>query len=685
MLTVVIAEQSHLDLIREYDLFLHPFTENSNAEFCVWNPQGENLSECVPTLKDTVSRTSSWRAIIIADDGLRRSKNPFDKVRHKDALPDEILSCEQNLEKRRDSRFSSFREACKQPLVKLTSYLGDFPTVTSFQDSFLHREFVTYTKILEENTGDPDVIKDAKEYFESEKYKEYLEYREHYYEAVYKSELKDELTSDEGDEFFKPEEIICIARRTFTGVQEEIKTSWESHHSFEYSNFADYNMYIPKLRYVLFDILPDEHINYRFDNIKFLYAVLILAGNELPQDSLHPERVYVLNCENDEEILSDHLSRFDRKLLATQNSIRAGIRACKENRPERLTTKEARDIFCTDTHISLRFEKGYNEETLYVRPKRFGLFRENPEPQNIAWSDEITRSRKSLTDFLRQPQKALSFACEDFRLQNEGDPSKVLNLNRHQIDEFKEYLNLKESRSVEERPLDFANTDKIHKELEESEENVEERLDGRINRKGFLISLLSAALLYAVSFVPFLIKAEFEPLGWISSLGAVLLLILISFVCLFVFRYKLRKTMKAYNEVMEKISEKIHASMESFSAYLSELCSFMRGNTSDNVLAEEISATERQCRIYNKHIADIQELRENFAIIFTDFINRDVPDEGEIEIFDYDFRIPRNYEYPLVINNGMLTPVEYIQPDFKIELGVDFIRKIELRMEEFYD
>ena len=80
MFTVVIAEQTHLDAIRENPVFLGPFLKSRELGFCQWLPEGETLRDCIPTLEQTVSRRDRWRAVIITtDDGLSRH-NPFDLV-----------------------------------------------------------------------------------------------------------------------------------------------------------------------------------------------------------------------------------------------------------------------------------------------------------------------------------------------------------------------------------------------------------------------------------------------------------------------------------------------------------------------------------------------------------------------------------------------------------------------------
>ena len=45
MYTVVIAEKKHFDCIKDYELFLQPFLDRIDAAFCVWDPDGQTLTE----------------------------------------------------------------------------------------------------------------------------------------------------------------------------------------------------------------------------------------------------------------------------------------------------------------------------------------------------------------------------------------------------------------------------------------------------------------------------------------------------------------------------------------------------------------------------------------------------------------------------------------------------------------
>ena len=92
MYTVIIAEKKHFDAIEHNKLYFKPFLDRLNKEFafCEWIPAGETLYDCVPTLVRTVGRHKTWRAVIIKDDSLSSTKNPFDAISY-----ETIFECEE--------------------------------------------------------------------------------------------------------------------------------------------------------------------------------------------------------------------------------------------------------------------------------------------------------------------------------------------------------------------------------------------------------------------------------------------------------------------------------------------------------------------------------------------------------------------------------------------------------------
>ena len=652
MYTVVIAEQKHLDCIREYDLFLQPFLEKNNAVFCAWNPAGKTLTDCVPELRKAVQRGDRWRAIIVADDNGQNQKNPFDRVGHRDPVWDPDLPDADNRANRLNARLASYRLAAQQPLTRLAAHLSDFPLVS---DGGLL-------------SNDPD-------------------FRDYQAADQAKKELQRQIIGIEPQDFIKPAEIICVARRSCGDVQYDIRTSWESHLDLEYSHFADYNLYFPKMRYVLFDMVPAGHRNYRFDNVRFLYALLLLASNDLPNDALQPGKVYVLDCENDTGRLSELLQRYDDRLLATQRMLESEIGILKRTDPEKLTDKEVAAAFCTPTNIPMRPEKSFDEGEVYVRLREFGLFADRPTDEKFLWREEYGRSKKELANYLKQPRKSMRAAVADVHMQSrrDGPVEKIHLLNEQQVGEFRDYLADQESACVLSRPDNLADPTRYQAQAEEAARAVEEHLETRMTRKAALIALGATLLAFLVGTAPVFFTGRLNFLIPAAIGVSLVLLCLVALVCLLIQRGKLRSLLRNYNDALRTIAASIRSNMEHYSEYLGHVCSLLRGNVVDNSLRETCDGIEGRCRVYQKHIADITDLRSNWGLTFSQFLQAGQERDVDVMPFVYDFKSSNTYRYPINGNEPRTTRVEFLQRDNYVELPVDYIRRVTLRREELYD
>ena len=654
MFTVVIAEQRHLDSIKEYDLFLKPFLRENTAVFCAWHPEEDTLSTSVPDLRAALKRGDKWRAIVVTDNRGTALKNPFDLVQHEDPEWDPDLSDEENREKRLKARFESYEKASKLPLARLMAYLCDRPLITSGKNMLMQE--------------DPD-------------FRDYVLCEEK------KQELQAEIIQGEAQDFMKPSEVICLARRTTEDVEYDIRTSWDAHHDLQYSRFAEYNLYYPKMRYLVFDILPETHRNYRFDNVRFLYALLLLACNDVPNDTLQPSRVYVLNCENDTAKLSELLQRYDDRLLATQKMLEENIRILKHQDPEKLSDKEVQSIFCTQTSIPMRPEKSFDETELYVDLKEYGCFSDHPRDEKILWHDDLARSKRTLAWYLKQPAKSLRAAVADVHVQSE-DPSgrdKVHLLDELQVGDFREYLENQEEASIASRPENMADPTRFQERVDKAAKQVEEYMETRMTQKTGWIALSIVLVSFILGLVPSLLTGKPSALMLIAMGASIGVIILIALVCFLIQRAKMRKKIRTFNDAIRGISTTVRSNMERYSEYLGHVCSLMKGNVIDNSLKEDCDDVESKCKIFNKHVVDIKDLRAEWGLTFSQFLEPDQERNVEAQPFGFDYRNPVTYRYPITSGDVHTRQVEFLQPDNYVELPVNYIKRVTIRREELYD
>lgn len=654
MYTVVIAEQKHLDSIREHDLFLQPFLEDNKATFCAWNTEGETLAESVPDLREAVKRGDRWRAIIVADESCRTQKNPFDCVRHKDPVREEGEEEEAYRERRLKARLESYEAAAKQPLSRLCAYLCTYPSVSAEGEGLLN--------------DDPD-------------------FRDYRTADRRKKELQREIIGTEPEDFFKPVEIVCVARRTYEDEQYDIRTAWTEHVDLEYSRFADYNLYYPKMRYIVFDIVPPEHRAYRFENVMFLYVLLLLAQNDVPQDALKSGKVYSLVCENDRGKLCALLQEYDDRLSATQKMLEDEVAVLKHTPQQTISDVEMADTFFGRSVIAVHPEKSFSESDIYVHPKRFEFFSDRPEEETAAWKDEYARSKAGLQRYMKQPKRAVRSAVFSTRVQSEDRTAaeKVHLLNEQQIDDLMEHTDNVEASVVATIPENLSDPTRYFAEAEKGAEKVSDHLKTRMTRKTGFAAIAIAIVAFLAGIVPILLTGTFSLFTLFGVIGAVAIILAAAFICLLVQRAKLRGKLRSYNDVMNSISRSIQSNLERYSLFLGHVCDMRKGKHAENALKENCSENLQNCRVYQKHILDIKNLRSECGLTFSQFLMGGKERNPDAVPYLYDFRKGVNYRYPIITGEAKSRRVEYLQKGNMAELPVDFISRVELRREELYD
>lgn len=665
MFTVVIAEKEHIDSIREYGVFLKPFLNDACVAFCEWRTGERTLADSVPHLQETVARCRQWRAVILTDESGLERKNPFQMV---DFTPppftplaeiEDEEAVDQHrrayLEVLREGKFQAFEQAAEQSLTRLVTYLCAGPLVTRGRNDAA--------------ASDPD-------------FAEYLA------ESMRKQELREQIIAGETLNFSLPAEVVCVARRTHTLQEYEVNTSWVPHEDIQYSRFYDWNLYFDKMRYLVFDILPKAHQDYEFDYIRFLYAIMILASNDTPSGVLRPNRVFRLNCENDEEALVELLSRYDAKLAQTGTVISSKVNEALGAEKPRLSDRDAKMIFCSNINVPVTVSKEFDRSGLYAWPGTIGLSTDCPREELGDWDRTYNGSRKTLIGLLKQPRRAIKSAAADMRRMNHVDLNRACALNEFQVEDVKEYTGGEELSMVSVEPPNLYDTERYETDMAESNKKVHRVIETRMTRKTTLA--LSGAILglFLVGFLPLVFTnlADFGQSLWALLVmgGGLVLLAAVCLICLFCLRRPLREEYRSFNRVMQGISDEVDGSLNQYSRYLSHACNVMRGFSVLNFLERREDPAGARVRVYRKHLADIQRTREELREIFGSYVTDRVEAE-QVEPYPYDFDRAVDFPYPIPYTEAMKCQIEFMQPGNCVQVPVRFVKRITVRREELYD
>lgn len=711
MFTVIIAEKKHIDAIREYDFFLKPFLRTDQVVFCQWNTDARTLEEAVPELVSTVDRRSEWRLVVLCDDAGIGQKNPFDRVHF--APPQRGQEDEDAyLLRRFRAKTSAYEKAAKLPLTFLMTHLCQAPLISGGVDPGAG-------SARADGEPDPDalcrsVLQEAKRrskgdyagmladllvqlralhdrmlregYYWPEQDKDVLlQYMVSRFEAEYKEKLRHEITGDAFLPIELPKEIYCIAQRICPDQSQDISTAWNPHVENQYTQFQDWNLYFDKMRYLAVDILPENHQNYTFDYIRFLYTVLLLASHEVPGDAVRSGRVYRLNCVSDEYELRRLLVSYDGKLKATAEEIRGQIHEIRQKERRRLTDRESNALFCANSNVPVTLSQEFDVSPLFAERSGYGLSRDCPQDELGVWETSYLESEKTLFQLVKQPRRNLKRAVDNLRHLNTVDTDQVELLSDFQMEDIEEHMEHSEMSMLAVRTSDIYDMSRFRARMEEEHAKVNECIEKRMRRKS-AVALASFFLCCLPMVVSNQAAGANGLFALLLALGGVALLFVTALVCLFVFRAELRRAIGDFNGVMGEICNEIQDSLVQFTRYLSNACNVMRGACVVNFRREHPDGGSLQIRVREKHLSDIDACRARLKEIFGAYLtDESCVDERLTGAYENDFSRPVDFEYPLPFIDGDRRQIEFLQAGNQITIPANFVRRVTVGLEELYD
>ena len=696
MFTVLIAEKEHIDAIQQGNkLFFEPFLENKEVAFCTWNPMGQSLMDSVPGLLDAVGRRKEWRAVIInhcTEESLK-VQNPFDVVNYsaiagltapkhqpenEESWDEWVSNWQSYYENLAQEKETICKSALEYPLQKLATWLCFRP-----EDYIL-------TEVQERQ----DIHDWAMEMIgrDEMKYSARLELleRNHYkYELRIKERIRRDFVADNFLNIAYPAEIHCISPRTAENRFFNPDNYWSIRQENDYSTFADSNMYFDKMRFMVIDLLPRAHRNFRNDYIRFLTTVLIFISNPVPSSAMQARRLYLLDTEMDEIPLCTLVTSYDRKLASTFEVIENEMEKIRSEIPGAMTDKAAEAMFCTPTDITVLMDETCDPEKVTVE-KDYGLFFDQPEDEFRKWTRDYYVSENALAHIVKQQARSVRKSVGQMHLASEMSDVNISRLTSIQIEDVRDYTDAAEDEMIASIPPDSADLTRYTDRIAEQAENVKKIIKRRMTKKTTLILSAICLGLYFICFLPFLlsnggtIKTVSTAVG--LSFAMVGVLAFIMFVSLFFMRMSLRNAIRSYNSTATEIINEIQSSMKRFSKHLSALCNVRRGHAVQNHARKNMDDYTRSLRIRKKHQEDIRKRRAYLAEEYRDYLgDKSCCDETMARPYDYDFEQKTEYTYPAPFVAGDHRRIEFMSSGNYVTIPSSYITRISVRMEGIYD
>lgn len=737
MFTVIIADKETIKLFEETKMFFGPLFDSEKVALCEWDKQGESFESALGGIYKLIEYRKEWRAVILNDDNIYE-RNPFDFTGYSD--PKRVKKKDWDFYKqRRANRFAAYEKAVDNPLMKLTTALcansgikaviadrekferlvsGDMREYEymlesrlnnlnygelagrfeKFQRSSLKRfvgedqidTLISYIKtadvagVLSLIPGDDisDFIKfidDDPEYFDPE-----------YTDRLIDNTKKNELLNGVFKHFHMndrlPSEVICLSPRTFDYASAEEEVKWENNEDRQYSDFAEHNLYSEKLKFIVFDILHKDHKQYKFDRIKLLCFILLLAGNDLPNGLVRAGWLYRAGIGFDTDIVRHICEDYVGKLKATEVHLREVEHELNRDFADHVDSKTAQRLFESDVNIPIKIDSEYKKTDLYCSFKDIGLATDCPEDESTFWSVQYRAINKNLGRYLREPRRAVKAAVGDgLRNNNLIKDDRTLLLTENQIEDVKCRLQEQEQTMVETVTTELFDTARFTERMKKADREVQRCIGQRMTKRKTVLAALVAMLAYLIGFIPMLFSDlnNFGTLIVSLQITAVVMVIfaICGFVYLFFLRKRLIKKLKGFNAVMGSICADVTHSLTRFSKYISCACNVMR---QFSVLKNEESDVSKVKRILAYHSLKISEQIKTVNEMFSKYVDLGRIDYKSCEPYEFDFTVMREYDYemPLVYSRKS---IEYMQNGNMITVPVDYVESVTLAREELYD
>lgn len=738
MFTVIIAEKDIVETYKQLHMFLAPL-ESKNIVFCEWNREGASLEEMLPDLYKTIDLKSEWRAIIVNKDGLNKI-NPFNYTDYSESLDVMKHMSWEKWKERRNNRYECYKMAITNPLTKLTSALCGAPVLgTTFQDREVYQKLLSgemelYEYMLKLKLQDNKVknlavqmrmfqkemllrfVKESEvekliSYVEEENISEIIrlvgkddiieflqvigaadpyfsdpEYVECMIENTMKKDLFDSIAAGFHIKNYAPQEVICLSLRTFDFMSYEQDVKWKDKDESEYSRFAEFNLYPERLKYLLFDIVSEEHKQYVADQVRLLSFLLVMAGNSLPYNVCGKEKVYRVNVQFESQAIGKFCSEYMDKLKMTLLSIRELESLVKKERQLKIDNQTSQKLFESDICIPVTINMQLDKEELFAQYSKIGLSGDCPQSEYAYWTDQYYQIRKLFVRYLREPRRAVKTAVkEEFYANGSVDDERALLMNEYQKEDVVYRLIEEEQNMVETVTTHLYNTNKYNKKIEEADRELRKGIRQRMTRKKTILVGLIAAAAYLIGFLPLI----FGNLNTIKTSSFALMLtaismgifLLVGFLFLLVLRHRLINRFKHFNYVMSGICKEIEDCLKTFSDYLSHACNVMR---QFSILNYTENAVNRKEHILIKHQLDIKKRMEEINTAFSGYITPDMKSKQMQEPFDYDFTLMKNYNYDMTCLEHK-SSIEFMQSGYQVLVPVDYLEAITLTREELYD
>lgn len=614
MLSVLIYQKSSQSFIDQYRALFEPFEESGKIAFCFWDEHGTDVASALPELTGILRGVRSWQAIVVMpvsdsdsrDTNLCREDNPFDFLCNSDPEPPVHES--------------------QIPLIRLSQMLGGIPLV--------NQHYVNTRTLNTENRDQMRVLR-----------------RESTEELQAQQRIWNDLNDKYSFPCERPERVYLFKARQPMDIRLPVTKDTDSlrRHEINSSLFWYRNRYPATARFLTQDCRRPGNARYHEDLFQFWMTALTLALNHFPTGTFEAYKVYTATGIVDRNKVHELFSNYYNRLGGVQYSANIQIGELRKS-SQFQRRQESLPMYRCD--IPVHFELQESPD-LMIPSKRIGLSRNCPEEEEPWWHRHVQNSVRAVRKLHGSTKMTLDRASIQCRYASKVTEDELCELDEYQIEEMQQQLSGLETSILTFSTYTALPINKYYRDLAQAEKDTASQMKKRMSKKTAIIAGLSSLAVYMVGFIPDLVHQLQEGNGFLSTLGLALLgclfMLLAAFGCLLYFRWIITDRIHSYNGIIAGIVRNFQQAGSTFSDYLTNCCSLMRGRFMLQALTRRTLISTQEIVKIGRHI---EFLSVQMGIInnwLSDFDLKPLPDKGNHsrEYFDFDIPPEKNSGYSI--------------------------------------
>lgn len=332
--------------------------------------------------------------------------------------------------------------------------------------------------------------------------------------------------------------------------------------------------YPPICRFLISQVGKQNTIKGKRQYFKFLCGVLTLALNEIPGSLMQAYTLYSLKVDLDRNRLYQFLDEIKKETSKLEEKI-----LCMEY------DKKFRESIAQNPlpDFNSKYNIGFLKPSVrYLKIHRgfFGLFKDTPMLDEVAWEKEMESLEKYVPELSRSPRQILDNGIKQASKIAEINNSCYRSYTEEQIGEVKRNIERLETEIFSINRPEPILLEQWNERKKRMSEKILKFMEGRLNKNRALVTMWGSVGIYVITtcFPSALVAMQRSCFGrWIFMVvGVGLVTVLSGLLALFFYKKKLENQFKEFDNITGKILKLAYSNRDIYERYLSAIYNYMK-------------------------------------------------------------------------------------------------------------